>query len=1531
MIRKLIALLLALSLAAAVLPAAVAEEGTDVPAAPQETESLTPAPATPVPATEAPTKAPATPAPVTPAPETETPAPVTEAPADTPAPEMAETTAAPADTPAPAEEVVDDAVPVAEEEPTEAPAAAPAEETAEPASATEAPAFVPGYAVTDRAVLLYTDHKLQRETDPAVTLPEGTVVVALQQEDRALQLLAAVNGEWITAWADAARLRILNDDETGRWVRKAAADDRLMKRDGWLLLDTEITLPQDSPAGDSTYEPTPAPAVATSVPTAMSPAATAVPEPTATEALQSPGQTVTARADTPGKPALSFASGKVTVSWTDIGADRYTVWRSTKSTGTFQPLTEVNGCTYTDASVTAGKYYFYRISVADGEPGTIASIRCNAMPAVKATRQADGYVQLKWTEQSGAYGYQVWGKTAGGNWTKLKGITGKTKVTWTNTAPTNGDAVTYRVRTMYRLSDGTTVPGGFSPDLKVNYGVKPVTGLTATPTSTGVKLSWNAMARAKGYRIYVRYAGETQWTKLTDAAASATSWTYKTPTLGKEAEYRVRTIGMLGTKVYAAGVIVPFTYTKGKTPVCTASGRGKMTVSWKASAGADSYILQWKTKNGTWSSLETTERSADIDVINGTWYLVQVKPVHAGCVGYRSAQVEFTPVYKLAAPVLKVDTGVWGRVRVTWPAVEDATEYRVYTRAGTSGDYKYVTVTEPEFLMRVNSGSTWQIKVKARCKDETVTYDGNISAVKTVKPVWTMAAPKLTLTQTTLARAAAAWQPVDGAMGYLLEYRSEGETDYHKLELDASTVGVTLPATTGTALQARITALTYVSDELGEDTCKGTRSAAVSLTPVWKLPLPVLTMTKGDWGRIHLQWKPVDGAVGYTVYVKRDGETAYTRTDISSDQYELTIPADSGRKVNAYVKVLYHVDDELGQQDVLSPRSDIVSLTPTWTLPAPALTLTKGEWERVQASWTPVSGADGYRLYWRQGASGAYTCETLPADADSLLLRAKNNQALSVYVQPFAVVEDELGTDTYAGTKSTTRSLTPAWSLARPVTTLTRGKWYTVHIDWQPSPGANAYRLRYTLGDEPEAQVMLDADAVSYVLPAADGQKISAKLEPCLIVSDELGEDIYTGTATAWLTGTYAWQPGVPVLKADTDSWQTLTLRWSRCDYVDAYVLRWRLSPEDDFTEEILPANVLTRTIPTDSTVFYEVSVAARIVDEDGESFDGEAASASGTKDWRLGVPEIASTVQTVYVPPAFRVTWSEAAMADSYQVRCQNAADSADVILVDAAGTCADITRDGGSWLVAVRSVKTEGGIDYYGEWSEACRVDLVRYFALAIGQSNYTTMMHLDSPANDVASLAKVLKRTDLYTSVTVRNDLNPGDFQGAVNSAYAGAGENDVCLFYYSGHGCSTPGTNSGSLVGVNGTFLRPTTLASMLGALPGHVVVIIDACHSGSLISRSVALQTDDSQDDFNESFLSAFRSRFVARYAELAQPKFSVLTASSKDEDSYSVESDPPFGVFTMYMLYGMGYNERTGAFLTSRPADTDHNGILTLQ
>lgn len=34
MIRKLIALLLALSLAAAVLPAAVAEEGTDVPAAP---------------------------------------------------------------------------------------------------------------------------------------------------------------------------------------------------------------------------------------------------------------------------------------------------------------------------------------------------------------------------------------------------------------------------------------------------------------------------------------------------------------------------------------------------------------------------------------------------------------------------------------------------------------------------------------------------------------------------------------------------------------------------------------------------------------------------------------------------------------------------------------------------------------------------------------------------------------------------------------------------------------------------------------------------------------------------------------------------------------------------------------------------------------------------------------------------------------------------------------------------------------------------------------------------------------------------------------------------------------------------------------------------------------------------------------------------------------------------------------------------------------------------------------------------------
>ena len=134
---------------------------------------------------------------------------------------------------------------------------------------------------------------------------------------------------------------------------------------------------------------------------------------------------------------------------------------------------------------------------------------------------------------------------------------------------------------------------------------------------------------------------------------------------------------------------------------------------------------------------------------------------------------------------------------------------------------------------------------------------------------------------------------------------------------------------------------------------------------------------------------------------------------------------------------------------------------------------------------------------------------------------------------------------------------------------------------------------------------------------------------------------------------------------------------------------------------------------------------------------------------------------------------------------------------------------------------------------WAAAARLDwdadtVCR--GLSVGQTYTGTDQALIGPTYDMHAMAFCLRkmcRTN-YT-VTERTNLTAEGIRNAAASAFAEAGENDISLFYFSGHGDS-----DGSLVGSDMSTLTPSELRACLDGISGRKVVIIDACYSGNLI-------------------------------------------------------------------------------------------------
>ena len=297
---------------------------------------------------------------------------------------------------------------------------------------------------------------------------------------------------------------------------------------------------------------------------------------------------------------------------------------------------------------------------------------------------------------------------------------------------------------------------------------------------------------------------------------------------------------------------------------------------------------------------------------------------------------------------------------------------------------------------------------------------------------------------------------------------------------------------------------------------------------------------------------------------------------------------------------------------------------------------------------------------------------------------------------------------------------------------------------------------------------------------------------------------------------------------------------------------------------------------------------------------------------------------------------------ATGYQWECQRYGETTWNAISGAASATYSLVADASLGGYAYRCKVSNGGLYLYTD-AVTLTLSTAQYRAVLIGENDYT-----DNPlwgcVNDMTSMAGMLQGLcNSYTTTTLPNSTKD-EILSAIGTAFADATENDISLFYYSGHGVQSyfsPGFH-GALCSIDDRYITFSELASALSQVKGRVIVILDSCFSGAAIDKATG---DSGNADaflaaYNQAVIDAFSGYYLAadgapaaKSGELAQSKFIVITASSKTETSWDGSYDGSGyrqGQFTAAFIQGMGCTYPNGAYSGSTPADTDHDDSITL-
>lgn len=800
--------------------------------------------------------------------------------------------------------------------------------------------------------------------------------------------------------------------------------------------------------------------------------------------------------------------GTVTLKWTAVsGAASYDVYFGPTGCSA-GPVATVNATDFEPDpnNVVPGASYQWKV-VANGVPGCVTppTSSCQAFttrpcptaspaliaPAANATPNP-GTVTLQWASVNNASAYEVFVGLFGATPSSHGIVTGtsksfninpNTEVEWyvsalgSDCTPQPSDNRTFET-TSGSCPDGIAALSAPSAGASFSAG-------------TGITFIWTEVPNALNYDLKVN-DGE-GWEVLT-----TTTRTRSTETLpAGNYEWEVRTNFAACDSTYSpisTFSITPAADCPTAAPVlllpaaATSNVANPVKFTWQPVTGAEKYALYVSIDNGPVSLLTTTTGTEHTATLNGTSVLWAVAAMfRENCPEVRSDARRFTLIHECATtvpqPLLPANnaTDVTSPVTFKWSAVAEVRRY-VLLVAIDGNDFSVVGTTEGtqlEKLVPAGALVRWLvIAERAECPEvRSAVFQFRAASEGCADAAIALVAPANGATVS--SPVTLAWTAVANAFAYRVWIATGDTAPVNIVKVATTTTIVNLPSGPMTwYVEALRTNCDPVVSDRGNFTVRAgdcaNKPAATLLSPIGSATAPVQVTNPVD-----LRWSPVDGAIGYRVWLKST-DSAFEDIGLTRETHLLrNLDADS---YEWFVQVLYDgcapVPSAHGFFSIPDTRPRCGTAAPAILAPADGSTATSP----VTFLWSGVEAAAKYRVFASVdggepiviGTTGETTI-TRPLPPGRIAWRVE-----AVFAECPSTLSP-LAQFTIARAQNCS-TVQPVLTSPADASTSTAGP---VQFVWQPVPGAARYVVFVQIGDgTPTAIAETEATTVERKLPA---------------------------------------------------------------------------------------------------------------------------------------------------------------------------------------------------------------------------------------------------------------------------------------------------------------------------------------------------------------------------------------------------------------------------------------------------------------
>ena len=387
---------------------------------------------------------------------------------------------------------------------------------------------------------------------------------------------------------------------------------------------------------------------------------------------------------TPAITKLENTTTGVKITWGKVnGAERYRVY--VKTTGGWQNIGHTTDNSFSWTGAVSGETYTFTIRCVNAANNAFTSdhnatgwkLTYVAAPKISKLENTNTGIKITWAKVTGAEKYGVFVMTENG-WKGIGTTTG-TSFTWTGAE--SGKTYTFTLRAM-NAAGNSFISAYDTTGWSQTFVATPSIGKLESTTS-GIKISWNAVAGAGKYGLFVKT--ESGWKGI--GTTTGTSFTWTGAEAGKTYSFTIRAMNAAGNTFISGYSNTGWSHKYYPTPAVSKleSTTSGIKLTWGAINGAGKYRVYVKTSSG-WT------RVGDSTGTSFTWtgakagetYTFTVMAMNAEGTAFVSNYntTGWSHKYYPTPEITKLESTSAG-VKITWGAINGAGKYGVFVKTET--------------------------------------------------------------------------------------------------------------------------------------------------------------------------------------------------------------------------------------------------------------------------------------------------------------------------------------------------------------------------------------------------------------------------------------------------------------------------------------------------------------------------------------------------------------------------------------------------------------------------------------------------------------------------------------------------------------------------------------------------------------------------------------------------------------------------------------------------------------------------------